>query len=137
MPSRSSVEPVLHPWAVGEAALLSRIADDFNIPPHIARQWLRDGKIYGRSCPPRVEWTRIGTSARGKIEIPANERARWQARCIAYHAMRLRKQTVPARGEPGYDAARRQALRVSNKLGGSLASARKAVSEYARMVGLG
>jgi hypothetical protein len=125
VPSRSPVDPVPHPWAVGEAALLSRIADDFNIPPHIARQWLRDGKIYGRSCRLRVELTRTGTPARGKVKYQ-RMRARWQARyrlsCDA-----PAKRTVPARAGGGYDAARRRPFARQNKLGGSLASARKAV----------
>ena len=88
-----------HLWQEGKAVLLTRLARDYDIPTHQAREWVRAGKIKAVECPWREEWTANGHRAGGMSEVPVTERVQWSSQCARYVDMKVRKAQTRAKQE--------------------------------------
>jgi hypothetical protein len=121
-----------HPWAKGTAALLSRLAIEYEISGHQARQWVRDGKLEGVKCHRREETTAGGRPVFGEIEVRATQRATWTSLCMHYVDMQVRK----ARTRKGSASEKKRLYRRATKQEGTLNSVRRYILQREETLGL-
>jgi hypothetical protein len=127
-----SEEPELHPWALGQPALLSRLAVDYEIEAHVVRSWWRAGKITALGCRRREERTVCGSPVNGTIEVPASERRVWENQCAKYLDKRVRRQL--SRGPA--PTPKKRLYRAAVRRGGSREQAAAVIRARARDAGL-
>ncbi len=128
-PGRPWLEPedTTHSWDRGEPVLLRRLASEDDVPYPVAYSWCRAAKLGARDCPERVELTAQGEPIKGRIEVLASERERWQELRSRYLDMRHRKKSA------GTSAAeKKRGYRESRKPGGSLEKIREYISGKGR-----
>jgi hypothetical protein len=135
---RYRVEPIRlphenrHPWTEGRPALLSRVAVDYGIDPHIARSWVRAGQLAAQDCRWREELTLRGHQVAGTIEVAATERPVWETLCTKYLEKKQRKDELAGTST----ARKKRAYRRTRKSGGDREKAARLVRELAKRAGL-
>jgi hypothetical protein len=103
----------------GEAPeLLSRLSDEFDIPPHQARQWVRDWKLGIYTPLPPEAMTRTGRLVRGRIAVPVSQRPTWEALCKYFYAFKGGKALTQVSSTAEKKKAYREALKLNQRCQG-------------------